>query len=205
MNPEPSQEASVAISAEPRAARAATPAVVMFVLLALAAYGSTYYLEQHSGGFKAQVAQPYPSVAFLKKYPPYGAADDPISAGKRVYETYCQICHQSTGLGLPGQFPPLAGSEWVVEGKPDRIIRIVLNGLSGPIEVKGVTYNGAMFAFKDMPLKDEDIANVLTYIRNTWGNKAPEVKPELVKAIRGEVSSRGLPWTSAELLKVPVE
>jgi mono/diheme cytochrome c family protein len=81
----------------------------------------------------------------------------------------------------------------------------VLNGLSGPIEVKGATFNGAMFAFKDMPLKDEDIANVLTYVRNTWGNKAPGVKPEQVKAIRGEVSSRALPWTSAELQKVSVE
>lgn len=205
MNPESNPEAPAVVSAEPRAARAAAPAVAMFVLLALAAYGSSYYLELHSGGFNAKVAQPYPSVAFLKAYPPYGAADDPISAGKRVYETYCQICHQPTGMGLPGQFPPLAGSEWVLEGKPDRIIRIVLNGLSGPIEVKGTVYNGAMFAFKDMPLKDEDIANVLTYVRNTWGNKAPEVKPEQVKPIRGEVSSRALPWTSVELLKVPVE
>lgn len=185
--------------------KSSTALVILFVLLAVGAYSSTYYLERHSGGFNPSVGEPYPDNAFMVKYPAYGTPTTPEALGKVVFEKNCAICHQATGLGLPGQFPPLAGSEWVLASKPDRVIRIVLNGLQGPITVKGQPYNGAMFAFKDMPLSDADIANALTYIRSAWGNKAPVVKPEQVKAIRAEVSSRLPPWSAPELEKISVE
>lgn len=205
MNSEAHNTDNSVTGGEPRAGRASGPVVILFVLLALAGYGSANYVEHFGGGYNPGVPEAYPSHAYLKKFPPYGEAVGPIASGKKVYETYCQICHQATGLGLPGQFPPLAGSEWVLPEKPDRIIRIVLNGLAGPIEVNGAQFNGAMFAFKDMPLTDEDIANVLSYIRNTWGNKASEVTADQVKAIRGDVSGRGTPWSAPELLNIPVE
>ena len=128
------------------------------------------------------------------------AAATPHDLGKRVFTTICQACHQQSGQGVPGVFPPLAGSEWA-QGSEERIIRIVLFGLNGPITVEGKDYNNAMASLGGM-LKDEQIANVLTYIRSEWGNNAPEVKPETVARIRAEVGGRTAPWTSAELLKI---
>ncbi len=205
MKQDSEKKAGSAVGGGSSAAHSSTPLLVLFVLLSLGGYASTYYLERFGGGFNAQVSEPFPDVAFLKKYPPYGMPSGPIDLGKVVYEKNCAICHQGTGMGLPGQFPPLAGSEWVLAEKPDRIIRIVLNGLQGPIEVNGQQYNGAMFAFKDMPLTDEDIANALSYIRASWGNKAPIVKADEVKAIRAEVKGRPGPWSSAELLSIPID
>jgi mono/diheme cytochrome c family protein len=102
---------------------------------------------------------------------------------------------------MPGQYPPLAGSDWAL-GPEDRVIRIVLNGLSGPITVKNTSFNGSMPAFGPL-LRDEQIADVLTYVRSEWGNNAPAVSPEKVKEIRSAVSSRTAQWASEELLKIP--
>lgn len=124
----------------------------------------------------------------------------PAQLGKKVFTSICQACHQATGQGVPGVYPQLAGSEWA-QGNEERIIRIVLNGLNGPITVEGKDYNNAMAALGSV-LKDEQIAHVLTYVRQEWGNSAPEVKAETVSRIRAEVGSRSAPWTSAELLKI---
>ncbi len=124
----------------------------------------------------------------------------PAQLGKRVFTTICQTCHQATGQGIPGVYPPLAGSEWV-QGDEERIIRIVLHGLNGPITVENKEFNNAMASLGGV-LKDDQIANVLTYVRQEWGNKAPEVKAETVARIRGEVGNRTAPWTAAELLKI---
>jgi mono/diheme cytochrome c family protein len=102
-------------------------------------------------------------------------------------------------MGVPGAFPPLAGSEWVA-GSEERIIRIVLLGLNGPITVAGKDFNSAMAPLGAV-LKDEQIANALTYVRSEWGNSAPEVKPETVAKIRAELAGRTAPWTVEELLK----
>ena len=128
------------------------------------------------------------------------AAVSPAQMGKRVFTTICQTCHQATGQGIPGVYPPLAGSEWV-QGDEERIIRIVLHGLNGPITVEGKEFNNAMASLGGV-LKDDQIANVLTYVRQEWGNKAPEVKAETVARIRGEAGNRSAPWTAAELQKV---
>jgi len=120
-----------------------------------------------------------------------------------VFETYCQVCHQSTGQGAPGQFPPLAGSEWVLAKEPGRVIRIVLNGLQGPVKVKDQAFDSAsMIPWKD--LSDDEIAAVLTFIRSNkeWGNEAPPVTAEQVKAVRDKTASRSSQWFVDELLKV---
>jgi mono/diheme cytochrome c family protein len=97
-------------------------------------------------------------------------------------------------------YPPLAGSEWA-QGDEERIIRIVLLGLNGPITVEGKEFNNVM-APLGAALKDDQIANALTYVRQEWGNKAAEVKPETVARIRAEIAGRTAPWTAAELLKI---
>lgn len=122
-----------------------------------------------------------------------------IEAGKQVYARVCFACHQPTGLGLPGAFPPLAGSSIVTEADPGKIIRIVLHGLQGPVEVKGATYNSIMPP--PVPaLTDKEIADVLTYVRSEWGNQAAPVTIEAVTAIRAK-APRPTPWTWAELIK----
>ncbi|MEX2044600.1 MAG: cytochrome c, partial [Opitutus sp.] len=129
---------------------------------------------------------------------------DPIALGRNVYSTVCAACHQATGLGLPPAFPPLAGSEWVA-GSEERIIRIVLHGLTGPIKVGGTEYNGMMPPAgpgSGFNLSPERIAAVLTYVRQEWGNQAPAVSAEKVSEVRGKEGTRA-PWTAAELEKLP--
>ncbi len=127
---------------------------------------------------------------------------DPIVAGQKLYTANCVACHQTNGMGLAGAFPPLAKSEWV-EGSEERLVRILLQGLNGPIKVKGNTYNGAMPAFKDQ-FNDDKIAHVLTYIRQAWGNAAPAIAPEKVAELRKATAARGAkPWTEPELLALP--
>ena len=120
--------------------------------------------------------------------------------GKRVFDTTCIACHQATGLGVPGQYPPLVGSEWAL-GSEERIIRIVLHGLNGPITVEGKEYNNIMAPLGEA-LKDEQIANVISYVRASWGNNAPEVTPEAVAKVRADTAGRKTYWTAAELEQV---
>ena len=120
--------------------------------------------------------------------------------GKRVFDMTCVTCHQANGLGVPGQYPPLVGSEWA-QGSEERAIRIVLHGLNGPITVEGKEFNNVM-APLGAALKDEQIANALSYVRASWGNTAPEVQPETVAKVRADTASRTSFWTAAELLKI---
>lgn len=123
---------------------------------------------------------------------------DPLVLGKRLYTQNCVVCHQANGEGVPGAFPPLAGSDHVL-GSEQLPIRILLNGLAGPITVKGVEYNSVMPAFGPM-WDDEQIAAVLTYIRSEWGNQAEAVLPETVEAVRAVAPDRGMQaWTVEEL------
>jgi mono/diheme cytochrome c family protein len=129
--------------------------------------------------------------------------------GAEVYarEAHCGTCHQSNGKGLPAAgFPPLAGTKWAT-GNPDRLIKASLKGLMGPIEVQGVKYPGTvpMTPFEHI-LKDDELAAVLTFVRNSWGNKASAIMPEDVKKIRAEVKDKAGFYQPAELLKVhPLE
>ncbi|MDB6125692.1 MAG: cycA 2 [Pedosphaera sp.] len=202
MSPDPKKPLIKATDeAEPKAERSAAP-VALVVLLALMVFGGMVYLGNNAGGFNAQVYGPFKSHDEVKGAQPVSKGGEALVLGKKVYET-CAACHMPTGVGSPTvNAPPLAGSEWVVGGGPNRIIRIVLNGLAGPIEVNGKAYGaGAMPAFKDS-FSDEQIAAVLTYVRQEWGNKADPVKPETVKAIRAETASKGDNWAAPDLLQV---
>lgn len=125
-----------------------------------------------------------------------GAAPAGPVNGATVYAGTCAACHQANGEGSPGLFPPLAGSEFVT-GNPERLTRIVLHGLSGPVTVKGATYTGQMPPWQQ--LSDAEVAAVLTYIRSSWGNTAPEIKADEVAGVRSATATRSGPWTVAEL------
>ena len=187
---------------EPIAGSARAP-VWLFVLVAVLAFWGMGFLDNHGGGFDPLVYKPYKSLAELKADQPR-TGNDAFRKGQKVFETYCQVCHQSTGLGAPNQFPPLAGSEWVLAKEPGRVIRIVLHGLQGPVTVKSQAFDSASMIPWKTDLSDEQIADVLTYIRGNkeWGNDAPPVTAEQVKAIREKTSSRSSQWFISELLKV---
>lgn len=131
---------------------------------------------------------------------------DPYVLGKRLFADTCAKCHQADGLGLPGQYPPLANSEWVLADSPDRMIRIVLDALQGPVKVNGVTFNNVMTPWRDT-LNDQQIAAIITYERThkEWGHHASPVAPEQVAAIRKETQAQAAigPWTAEALLAIP--
>ena len=112
--------------------------------------------------------------------------------GAAIFASLCVACHQATGMGLLGVFPPLAGSEWVL-GKDTTTSAILLHGINGAMTVKGAAYKGAMPAFNDQ-LSDEQIAAVLTHVRSQWGNTAAAVKPETVAAVGAETKDQAGPY-----------
>ena len=117
--------------------------------------------------------------------PPPGAPKskaEKIEAGRRLFTSVCAACHQPTGQGMPNVFPPLAGSDYLNADK-NRAIKIVINGRQGEVIVNGRKFNNSMPKF---PFADDDIANVLTYVYNSFGNVGLEVKAEEVKVLRAE-------------------
>lgn len=202
MTPAPTQSSpATAAAAEPRASRAPVP-IWLIVLPLLIFYWGMIYFDRYGGWFDPQVYAPYRSLEQVMAWQPVSGAPTPFTIGKAVYlKPTCVACHQTDGKGTPGQFPPLAGSDWVNEPDPGRLIRIVLNGLNGPIQVGGQAYNNVMVPWKDV-LTDEEIAAVLTYVRNEWGNRAPEITPERVKAVRAAIKARSAPFTADELMRV---
>lgn len=124
---------------------------------------------------------------FLVAQAPEGAID-----GAQVYTAQCLACHQATGQGLQGVFPPLAGSEWVT-GKASLPIQIVLHGVTGTMTVKGTQYSGLMPTFKDK-LNDEEIAAVINHIRTQFGNSADTVDAAKVGEARQATKDRDQPW-----------
>jgi mono/diheme cytochrome c family protein len=174
-----------------------TPLVLLGVMCSAVFFGSIY-LAHNSVRFDPLVVNEQ-----AKREKP--GATGPVKAsrhdlGKKVFLATCATCHQSTGMGIPGQYPPLAGSEWA-QGPEERVIRIVLHGLNGPITVEGKDYNNVMAPLGTV-LKDEQIANALSFVRQEWGNKAADVEPETVTRIRAEIADHAGYFTAAELLKV---
>lgn len=158
------------------------------------------YFFHNSGGFSPMVYD----ERFDPKNAPAATQEvklDPIAQGKKLYTSVCAACHQPTGLGMPGVYPPLAKSEWV-NGSEERIIRILLHGLTGPVKAAGAEVNSTMPVIGPggYNFTDDKIAAVLTYVRQEWGNSAPAVTAEKVKEIRTQsAASRSTPWTAAEL------
>jgi mono/diheme cytochrome c family protein len=179
------------------------PLGLLFFFSGLIFFGGTY-LNRFSGHFS-------PAIFDERAKPHVGgvaaAPIDPIPYGKKQYDSLCTTCHQPTGLGVPGVFPPLAGSEWV-NGSEERVVRILLNGLKGPITVEGHNFGAAGTA--PMPVigpggqgwNDERIADVLTYVRQAFGNTASAITPEKVAEVRGQVGTRP-EWSADELQKIP--
>ena len=190
---------------EPTSSNAPIPLAltsIFFVIIFIAGI----YLALNSGGFRSDVFSPK-----LVSWSGGGAGGvaapvDPKVVGKRIYTQNCVVCHQTSGLGMPGQFPPLVGSEWVVGGDwvaDNHLVSILLHGMQGAVQVKGVTYNNAMPPWKQ--LKDDQIAAVLTYIRSEWGNAAAPISPEYVKSMRDKTTARTEPWSQKELKAMPGE
>lgn len=109
------------------------------------------------------------------------ALKESLVRGKKVYAANCESCHMAEGEGIPSTFPPLAKSDYLLKDQK-RAIRTVLHGLSGEITVNGATYNMAMPAYDY--LSDQEVADVLNYVQNNWGNKTKPVTPAQVKAER---------------------
>jgi len=140
----------------------------------------------------AKVANPSAS-ATAKKF----TADPEVhKRGAEIYGLTCIACHQPTGAGLDGAFPPLDGSDWAT-GDPSVPIRIVTGGLQGPVKVAGKDFNAVMPAHAD--LDDQKVSDVLTYVRQSWSNDAAPVTAAQVKEVRERHKDRATPWTAAEL------
>jgi len=192
-----------AMETEPTATHTTTPMWLMALLFVLF-FGAAWSFDQRGGWFDKQVYGSYKSPEdFMRFQPPAVDLPEGYVRGKKVYEA-CSACHQATGLGSSSVgAPPLVDSEWVLAPGPNRIIRIALDGLSGPIKVKGQQYGtGIMTGFRPA-LSDEDLAAVLTYIRyqREWKHNASAVTPAQVKAVRDATKDRSSNWTEAELLK----
>jgi nitrite reductase (NO-forming) len=130
-----------------------------------------------------------PEGGTIQKMPNNGTANtvvpkrtvaEKVKIGKEIFGTTCFACHQSEGQGIPSTFPPLAKSDYL-NADPKRAIKTILHGLSGEITVNGHKYNNVM---PSQNLSDDEIANVMTYIYNSWGNNKTDVTPEMVKAQR---------------------
>ena len=153
----------------------------------------------HLNGQERIVKKEEPILTDLK-----GTERDLFVKGKAIYarDGYCNTCHQSNGKGLESSgFPPLTGTTWVT-GSEERLIKLVLKGLYGPIDVLGKKYPGQvpMTPFAGM-LNDDEVAAVLTYVRNSFGNKATAITAEKVKATRASVQDKIGFYSPEELLK----
>lgn len=159
-----------------------------------------FYLGRYTGVFTGEGAVHAPvSPTQMLQMAQRGGATAPAAApvnGQTIFAGTCAACHQASGVGSPGLFPPLAGSEFVT-GDAGRMIRIVLKGLSGPVTVKGSRYNGQMPPWQQM--SDAELAAVISYVRSSWGNAAGAVTAADVAAERAASAAHAGPWTAAEL------
>jgi mono/diheme cytochrome c family protein len=128
----------------------------------------------------------------------------PAERGKKIFSANCATCHQANGQGVPGQYPPLVGSEYVINGTR-RPAMIVLKGLEGPLTVKGSHFGTAVMQPWDKTLTDAKIADVLTYIRSDWGNNASPVTAEQIAALRKELAGHPGSFHEGDLQAIPAD
>lgn len=173
---------------EPDEGSGAAPMVVMILAALLAAFGAIYIAR---ADFDNPAAWGDGRDS-LELRGATGSAAGATVDGAAVFASRCAACHQANGAGLPGVFPPLAGSEWVT-GDEATLLAILLHGVNGPLTVNGVVFNGSMPAFGKQS-SDEEIAAVATFIRSQWGNTAGPVAPAAVITMRQETSERAEPF-----------
>ena len=202
MNPAEIQRTSPAQDiAEPKATWRPVP-VWLLVLLLLLLYWGMLYFDQHGGWFSQEVYSPFRSETEVAFYQPPQEGIN-LGRGKKVFEDNCAVCHNVDGMGKPNQAPPLNGSEWV-QLAPNRVLRIPLYGLNGPITVKNqqMTFPIPMLAI-GQNLPEDDLAAALTYVRQVFGNKAPPITTEQVKAVKAQVGNRSQYFTPEEIMQAP--
>jgi mono/diheme cytochrome c family protein len=190
------QDALMREQDEPSNGSSPVPIFILFLFAALCFWGGVYLI--HYGGFFHKDAytfdfNPNAEVVVVQV--------SLFDRGAKIYSAQCAACHQATGLGIAGAFPPVAGSEWVTDHQ-ESLARILINGLNGPIIVAGKQYNGNMPAFgpNGLNLKPLEIAGVLTYIRQSWGNQASVITEETMTTYMAQYSSRSTPWTAEEVV-----
>lgn len=177
---------------DPHEGRNPIPLLMLVFAFGLAAWGAWYIAT-------APIDQPAPlgdrrTIADLTAKA--GGAD-----GASIFQARCVACHQATGMGVPGAFPPLAGSEWA-NGDAHTVASIVLRGVTGPITVKAAQFNGAMPPFAEQ-LNDAEIAAVLTHVRSQWGNAAPPITADVVAEVRTKTAGMTGPFAGGAALGKP--
>jgi mono/diheme cytochrome c family protein len=206
------QEVHAAIQREKREPRVGLEplSIWLIAVYGLAVFFGGAYLGRYSGNFSGDGLDPLGGPPPTKKNlvgPGPGeqqAELSPHDRGKKIFSANCQTCHQANGLGVPGQYPPLAGSEFTTGGS-ERPAMIVLKGLQGPVTVKGQKFGTAVMQPWDKTLADQKIADVLTYERSEWGNNASPVTAEQIAALRKHLASHPESFTEPDVLAVPAD
>ncbi|MCK5702346.1 MAG: PQQ-dependent sugar dehydrogenase [Cyclobacteriaceae bacterium] len=144
--------------------------------------GRVWRIMYYPDGIKETVASVAPVEEIVKTEE---KVDEALLPGKAVYDSYCLPCHMSNGMGAPGMNPPLVGTDWVL-GDKGRLIKVVLQGLDEPIEIQGEIYQNVMASHAF--LSDQQIADALTFVRQSFGNDASEVNPEEVSKVRNSIN-----------------
>src|SRR5689334_63109 len=189
------QEVHAAIQREKREPRVGLEplSIWLIAVYGLAIFTGGAYLGRYSGNFSGDGLDPMMGPPPAKKggggqgQQQEQAELSPHDRGKKIFAANCQTCHQATGEGVPGQYPPLAGSEFTTGGSRSMGM-IVLKGLQGPVTVKGQQYGTAVMQPWDKTLTDKQIADVMTYERSEWGNSASPVTPDQIAALRKELA-----------------
>ena len=204
------QQVHAAIQREKREPRVGLEPLSLWLIAiyGLAIFCGGAYLGRYSGNLSGDGLDPLGGAPRSTKSatgPGGGAPTQELSQterGKKIFSANCATCHQMSGMGVAGQYPPLAGSEYV-NGGTRRLGMIVLKGLQGPLVVKGMTYGSAVMQPWDKTLNDAKIADVLTFIRQEWGNKGGPVTPEAIAALRKELANHPESFTEPDLKAVP--
>lgn len=202
------QHVHAAIQREKREPRVGLEPLSMWLIAiyGLAIFFGGAYLGRYAGNFSGDGldwSADIPTKTTGPDGPRQVAELGPAERGKKIYSANCAVCHQPAGNGAAGQgYPPLAGSEWVL-GSTKRLGMILLKGLEGPMTVKGAAYGSAVMQPWEKTLSDAKIADVLTYIRQEWGNTAGPVAPEGIAALRKEIAGRANSYREPDLKAVP--
>src|SRR4030081_3086420 len=206
------QEVHAAIQREKREPRVGLEplSIWLIVVYGLAVFFGGAYLGRYSGNFSGDGLDPMggPPPAKKSAAGPGGGEQQaeltPRDRGKKIYAANCQTCHQANGLGVPGQYPPLAGSEFTTGGSR-RPAMIVLKGLQGPVTVKGQKFGSAVMQPWDKTLTDQKIADVLTYERSEWGNNARLVAAVSIVLLRKQLAILPDSFVEADLEAIPAD
>lgn len=204
------QNVHAAIQREKREPRVGLEPLSMWLIgvYGLAIFFGGAYLGRFAGNFSGDGLD-YSMTPVAAKTGPGGAQGgaqtaelSPAERGKKIFSANCATCHQGSGLGVAGQYPPLAGSEYVM-GSTRRLGMILLKGLEGPLTVKGAQYGSAVMQPWEKTLSDAKISDVLTYIRQEWGNTGAPVAPEGIAALRKELAGHANSFHEGDLKAVP--